>query len=266
MKSNTSDSDDLVCFEKHGSVGLITLNRPKQLNAVSSELAVQLGDALERLREDPDLRVGVITGSGRAFCAGMDLAEFAAGSPLPRGKNRHWGFAGIVNHPIEKPLIAAVNGVAVGGGLEIALSCDLICVDETAKLGLPEVHRGIIAVGGGLLRVSQQAPFRVGLEIALTGRLFTAAEALTWGMINRVVPKGTALEEALNLAAQITEVAPLAAQASKYLIYEAQHMDLTASEAWQLNDQLMDRIFRTHDAHEGALAFTERRKPTWTGQ
>ena len=262
---NTPENSAPILFERRGAIALITLNRPEQLNSVDSELAMQLGEALERVQNDPEIRVGVITGAGRAFCAGMDLGEFAAGKPMPTGGNPDWGFAGAVNHPIDKPLIAAVNGAAVGGGLEIALSCDLICVDEGAKLGLPEVKRGLFAAGGGLLRIGQQAPLRVGLEIALTGRLFTPAEALGWGLVNRVAPAGTVLEAALELAEQIVEVAPLAVRASKRVVYGAQHMTLTEAEAWRLNAREMEGVFDSNDAREGARAFTEKRAPNWTG-
>lgn len=259
------ESSDLVRLERFDSVGVITLNRPDHLNAINAEMALQLGDALERLKDDPAIHVGIITGTGHAFCAGMDLSEFAAGRPMPRGENPDWGFAGVVNHPIDKPLIAAVNGAAVGGGLEIALACDLICVDQQAKLGLPEVRRGIFPAGGGALRIGQQIPLRLGLELALTGRLFSADEALSWGLINRVAPEGRAYEIAMELASRITESAPLATRATKRLIYGTKHLSLTESEAWELNDYEMERVFRSADAGEGAKAFVEKRGPQWIG-
>lgn len=265
MKSDTCESSELVGFHRLGSVGVITLNRPDHLNAVNAEMAIQLGDALERLQIDPEMHVGVITGAGRAFCAGMDLSEFAAGLPMPRGQDPDWGFAGMVNHPIDKPLIAAVNGTAVGGGLEIALACDLICVDENARLGLPEVRRGIFPAGGGALRIGQQIPLRLGLELALTGRLFSAGEALDWGLINRSAPDGMAFEMAMELASQITDAAPLATRATKRLIYGTQHLSSTESKAWELNDLEMERVFRSIDAEEGARSFVEKRGPQWTG-
>lgn len=265
MRSNPDVGSKLVDFQRVDAIGVITLDRPEQLNTVNSELALQLEDALDRLHDDPEINVGVITGAGRAFCAGMDLAEFAAGHPMPRGRNPDWGFAGIVNRPIEKPLIAAVNGAAVGGGLEIALSCDLICVDENAKLGLPEVKRGIFAAGGGLLRIGQQIPIRIGLELALTGRLFSADEALAWGLINRVTATGSALDAAMKLASQITDAAPLATRATKRLIYGAQHQSLTDRTAWKFNEMEMEAVFQSDDAREGAKAFIEQRTPRWTG-
>lgn len=263
---STPEHPEVVTIERRGAIAIITLNRPDLLNAVNADMALALGAALETVQNDASIRVGVITGAGRAFCAGMDLAEFASGKPMPRGENPDWGFAGVVNHPIDKPMIAAVNGAAVGGGLEIALSCDLICVDEGAKLGLPEAKRGIFAAGGGVLRIGQQMPLRLGLELVLTGRLFSAAEALEWGLINRVAPAGTAIDTALELAEQVAQVAPLSAQASKRLVYGAQHLTLTETEAWRMNDDEMQGVFSSQDAREGATAFVEKREPDWAGK
>lgn len=256
---------ELVILRRFESIGVITLNRPDNLNAVNVDMAQQLGDALEHLQNDSTIHVGVITGSGRAFCAGMDLAEFSAGKPMPRGKDPDWGFAGIVNHPIDKPLIAAVNGAAVGGGLEIALACDLICVDEEAQLGIPEVRRGIFAAGGGVLRIAQQAPLRIGLELALTGRLFSASEALSWGLVNRVAPAGSVFDVAMEIASEITEAAPLSTRATKRLIYSTQHLSPMEQRAWELNELEMDSVFASQDAREGARAFVEKRNPQWSG-
>lgn len=265
MLPSSGGSSELVIFQQFDSIGVITLNRPDQMNAVNVDMARQLGEALERLQHDSTIHVGVITGSGRAFCAGMDLAEFSSGQPMPRGQDPDWGFAGMVNHPIEKPLIAAVNGAAVGGGLEIALACDLICVDEHSRLGLPEVRRGIFAAGGGVLRIGQQIPLRLGMELALTGRLFSASEALSWGLVNRVAPAGHVVDVAMELASEITEAAPLATRATKRLIYSSQHLSLTEARAWELNEIEMENVFVSQDAREGSQAFVEKRDPHWSG-
>lgn len=255
---------DSLLSEVSDGIALFTINRPDAMNSVNGELATALGYGLKAANENPDVSVIVITGAGdRAFCAGMDLKAFAAGEPVEPEGHPEWGFAGVTGQWSPKPVIAAVNGVALGGGAELALSADLIVADETASFGLPEALRGLVAAGGGLLRIAQQLPQRIANELIFTGRRMTAPEAAEWGLINRVVPQGSALEKALELAAHVVKSAPLALQASKQLMRETLSLDSWGEEAWAKNREVLDRIFATADAAEGARAFAEKREPVW---
>jgi crotonobetainyl-CoA hydratase len=254
----------VVIVERRGSTVLITLNRPKVLNAVNSAVSAELGAALEEFAADPALRVAVITGAGRAFCAGMDLKETAAGRDVLDPAHPERGFAGLVRHWIDKPLIAAVNGPALGGGAEIVLSCDLVVADENATIGLPEVRHGLFPAAGGVLRLHQRVPRNIALEMALTGTDIGASTAAGWGLVNRVAPAGKSVEAALELAEKIAAGAPLAVEAIKHLILRAADGDDEAA-AWGENERVWQRIKVTRDAQEGPRAFAEKRAPHWTG-
>lgn len=271
--SNLSESlpgaseQPVALFERRGQVGVITLNRPEALNAVNAALAQLVGAALEELAADPALRVGVITGAGRAFCAGMDLKAFAAGESVAVPDHPEWGFAGLTGHYVSKPLIAAVNGVAMGGGAEIALACDLAVMSADAWLGLPEVARGLVPAAGGAVRLPRLIPRRFALEAMLTGDPIDAERALALGLVNRVVPAGHVLESAVELAERIAGNAPLAVQATKRLAYEGlRHPDDWARELQQLNDDTFAAVAATEDALEGATAFAQKRPPQWQGR
>lgn len=254
-------------LERRGSVALITLNRPEAMNAVNGALALAVGEAIEELASDPGLRVGVITGAGRAFCAGADLKEVAAGRTVEAPGHPEWGFAGITRHFVEKPLIAAVNGFALGGGTEVALACDLVVASSEAHFGLPEVTRGLIAAAGGVLRMPRQLPFKLALELALTGEPITATQARDHGLVNRVRPPDDVLDTALQLARRIAGNAPLAVQASKRLLHTGLGLGWDWDEAsWIDNDEKSARIFASQDAREGARAFAEKRTPHWSGR
>ncbi|HZG83754.1 crotonase/enoyl-CoA hydratase family protein [Paenibacillus sp.] len=258
---------EAVLFERRGRTALITLNRPHAMNAINAQIWREMGEALEAVAQDPDLWVAVITGAGdRSFCAGADLKEVAAGrSIVPEGD--HWGFAGIVQHYINKPIIAAVNGFALGGGTEIALACDLVVASERASFGLPEVKRGIIAGAGGLLRLPRQIPLKVAVEAIFTGEALTAEEALRWGLVNRVVPHEEVVSKALELAEKICENAPVAVRISKDIIYKGLDVPLDhPQEAWAVNASYMEALMNSEDAKEGPRAFAEKRKPNWTGR
>ena len=253
-------------LERRGAIGLITLNRPDAMNAVNADLATAVGEALETIQADPGIRVAVVTGSGRAFCAGADLKELAAGRSIGAREHPEWGFAGLVRHFIDKPLIAAVNGFALGGGTEIVLACDLAVVSENAELGLPEVRRGLVAAAGGLLRLPRQVPLKVALEIALTGRPITARVAEQWGLVNRVVPQSQVLEAALEMAATIAVNAPLSVRATKRVIHDVAAFGSDWGEdIWTMNDQEAKAVFASADAAEGPCAFAEKRAPRWRG-
>ena len=204
-------------LERRGAVALITLNRPRAMNAVNAALSTAAGSALDELASDPSLRAGVITGAGRAFCAGADLKELAAGRTVHDPRHPERGFAGIVRHFVDKPLIAAVNGFALGGGTEILLACDMAVMSSEARLGLPEVTRGLVAAAGGLLRLHRQIPPKVAARAVFTGEPIDAAAALAWGLVNEVVPVDQVLDTALALAERIAANAPLAVRASNSL-------------------------------------------------
>lgn len=258
--------EGVVRLERSGHVLLITIDRPEARNAVNTEVAVALGDAVERLTGDDGLRVGVLTGTGAAFSAGFDLKAFAAGEPALLDEHRDWGFGGFTNHWTPKPLIAAVNGFAFGGGMELALACDLIVAAGSARFALPEVTRGLIAGGGGLPRIVQQLPPKIGAQLVLTGRPIDADEAARGGLVNRVVPDDELLDAALELAETIAANAPLAVQVTKQLLADLASESLWQADAYERTVVAFERIMASADAAEGARAFAEKRPPAWTGR
>jgi enoyl-CoA hydratase/carnithine racemase len=260
---------EAVLVERDGAVEILTLNRPDALNAIDADVATGLGNALDAADSDPGVRVVVITGAGRAFCAGMDLKAFASGVSVEPAGHPEWGFAGIAEHFVDTPIIAAVNGVAFGGGAEIALASDLVVADEAARFAFPEVTRGLFASAGGLLRLAQQLPQKIALELLLTGRPFSAIEAAEWGLVNRISPAGESLAVAIELARSIAANAPLAVRATKRLSYRTAAISSWEAEgdaAWQLNREEMVGVFTSRDAREGARAFAEKRQPYWEGK
>ncbi|MFX1758733.1 enoyl-CoA hydratase [Rhodococcus gordoniae] len=256
------EEKNVVLLHRDGPVGVITLNRPQVLNAVNAAVSDALGAALDEIDRDPDLRVGVLTGSGRAFCAGADLKAFADGGSVLPTNHPEWGFAGLVEHYVSKPLIAAVNGVAAGGGTEIVLACDLAVLSSEATLGLPEVKRGLIAGGGGLIRLPNQIPPKIAAHAVFTGEPISAETALRWGLANVVVSPSEVLPEALRLAHAIAANAPIAVQASKKIISQGQASGLE-NTIWKVNSAESDAVCASEDALEGAAAFTEKRPPVW---
>jgi enoyl-CoA hydratase len=249
-----------VLTEARGAVLVITLNRPDARNAVNGAMAQALAGALERLDADDALSVGVITGAGRGFCSGMDLKAFVAGeATVIEGR----GFAGIAERPPDKPLIAAVEGFAVAGGLEIALACDLIVAARDARVGIPEVTRGLIAAAGGLLRLPRRVPHQLAMRLALTGELVAVEDVASSGLVAEVVGPGEALDAALRLADVLAANAPLAVQASKQII--AEQWAWTPQDAWRHQTALAKTALESEDAREGARAFAEKRAPQWQG-
>ncbi|CAN5586280.1 crotonase/enoyl-CoA hydratase family protein [soil metagenome] len=247
--------------ERRGSTLLITLNRPDARNAVNAALAQGLAAALGELDSDAELRIGVLTGAGRGFCAGMDLKAWAQGeSAWVEGR----GFAGIVQKPPRKPLIAAIEGFAVAGGMEVALACDLIVAARRAKLGIPEVKRGLVAAGGALLRLPARIPSGVAMELALTGDPISAERAAELGLVNRLAEPRSAVQTALELAEAITANAPLALEATKQILVESHGWP--ADETWERQWAISGPVFTSEDAQEGAAAYAERRNPTWKGR
>ena len=254
-------SEPAVLTEQRDGVLLVTLNRPEQRNAVNLAVAEGIAAALDRLDGDPALQVGVLAGAGKGFCAGMDLKAFVAGErPAAGGR----GFAGIVQRPPDKPLIAAVEGFAVAGGFEIALACDLIVAARGARFGIPEVKRGLVAAGGALLRLPQRIPYHLAMELALTGDPIDAERAAAVGLVSRVVEPGETLVAALALAAAIAANGPLALAATKRILVEAPGWP--HDELWARQAELTDPVRASEDAREGSLAFAEKRAPRWQGR
>jgi enoyl-CoA hydratase len=252
---------DEVLVERREGVLVITINRPEARNAINGAVAAGIAAALDELDADDELRVGVLTGAGGTFSAGMDLKAFLAGEK-PHVPGR--GFAGLVERPPSTPLIAAVEGPALAGGFEIALACDLIVAADDASFGLPEVKRGLLAGGGGLLRLPRKAGLPKATEWALTGDRIGATEAHAAGVVNRLVPPGQALATALELAQQIAGNGPLAVQGTKRILSEGQGWP--ADEAFARQWEIYAPIRASADAQEGARAFTEKRAPVWQGR
>jgi enoyl-CoA hydratase len=255
------DADAPVVVTRRGPVLLITLNRPEARNAVNRAVAEGIGRALDELDAALDLRAGVLTGAGRGFCAGMDLKAFVRGED-PEIPGR--GFAGIVQRAADKPLIAAIEGFAVAGGLEIALACDLIVAARGARLGLPEVKRSLVASGGALRRLPRRLPRTVAAELALTGEPIDAERAHALGLVNRLSDPGHAVDDALELAAGIAANGPLAVRATKAIL--DREGDWTEAEFWERQEELAGPVYASEDAQEGARAFAERREPRWKGR
>jgi enoyl-CoA hydratase len=255
------NDEQAVLAERSDRVLLITINRPDQRNAVNAAVAEGISAALDELDGDADLSVGVITGAGKGFSAGMDLKAFVAGE-RPYAGDR--GFAGIVQRPAAKPLIAAVEGFAVAGGLEVALACDLIVASRGARLGVPEVKRSLVAAGGALLRLPRSLPRNVAMELALTGEPIDAERGYELGLVNRLVDPGEARAGALELAAVIAENGPLALKATKRIMMES--ADWTESEFFGRQGAIVEPVMTSEDAREGAVAFAEKRPPVWKGR
>jgi enoyl-CoA hydratase len=250
-----------VLTERRERVLLITINRPDQRNAVNAAVAQGIAAALDELDGEADLSVGVLTGAGKGFCAGMDLKAFVTGErPYAEGR----GFAGIVERPAEKPLIAAVEGFAVAGGLEVALACDLIVASRGARLGVPEVKRSLVAAGGALMRLPRALPRNLALELALTGEPIDAERAYELGLVNRLTDAGGALAAALELAEVIAANGPLALRATKRILTESS--DWPDEEFFARQREIADPVMRSEDAREGATAFAEKRPPVWKGR
>ena len=239
----------------------VTLNRPEAKNAANKALAEGVAAAMDELDSNDDIRVAILTGAGGTFCSGMDLKAFVSGeTPTVEGR----GFGGLTEKPPAKPLIAAVEGYALAGGLELMISCDLIVAADTAKFGIPEVKRGLAAAAGGLVRLPRQVPPRLAMELALTGDFVSAGRAAEMGLINRVVPDGTALDAAKELAATICANGPLAVKVSKQVMAES--ADWSSDEMWEKQQALVMPVFTSEDAIEGATAFAEKRAPNWKGK
>jgi enoyl-CoA hydratase len=252
---------DDVLVEQRERILIITINRPEARNAINAAVTNGVAAALDQLDQRKELSIGILTGAGGTFCAGMDLKAFLRGEQVALPGR---GLAGFTQAPPKKPLIAAVEGYALAGGFELALACDLIVAAENAKFGIPEIKRGLVAAGGGLLRLPRRIPQNVAMEYALTGEFFSAADGQRFGLVNRVTPAGGALEGAIELAERITANAPLSITATKEVLVRS--ADWTTDEMWGRQQEITQPVFGSADAKEGASAFAEKRAPVWRGE
>jgi enoyl-CoA hydratase len=250
-----------VLTESKDGVLIITINRPEARNAVNLAVAEGIAAAVDKLDNDADLRIGILRGAEGTFCAGMDLKAFLAGeSPSIEGR----GFAGLVEAPPSKPLIGALEGYVLAGGLELSLACDLTVAAESAMFGIPEVKRGLVAAGGGVVKMPRMMPRRFAMEMALTGDPVSAQRAYELGLVNRVVPDDTVMEETMKLANRIVENGPLAVAASKRCILDSEGW--SPDELFQNQLPIIQPVFTSEDAKEGPRAFAEKRAPNWKGK
>jgi len=257
--SQASEEAPAVLVEQRDRILLITINRPQAKNAVNAAVSQGLADAMDRLDDDPGLSVGILTGAEGSFSAGMDLKAFARGENVVV-QGRGMGFT---ERPPVKPLIAAVEGYALAGGTELALATDLIVAASNSAFGIPEVKRGLVAGGGGLLRLPQRIPYAIAMELALTGHNLPAERAHELGLVNVLTEPGKALDGAIALAEKITANGPLAVAATKRIIVESRAW--SPDEMWQKQMEIFLPVFASNDAKEGAVAFAEKRPPKWTG-
>lgn len=251
-----------VLVEREGAVAVVTLDRPERRNAIDAATGAQLRAAFDAIEQDDGLRVAILTGAGPVFCAGMDLRAFVTGEAeeILFGPGR---FGGFVSRTRRKPVIAAVQGAALGGGFELVLACDMAVAAEGATFGLPECRRGIVAGAGGAFRLGRLLPKALANEILLTGETFGAERAAALGLVNRVV-KGDPLEAARDLARRIAGNAPLSVEAS--LVLARHGREAGPEDCWAENDRRLRALMASDDAEEGARAFAEKRPPRWTGR
>lgn len=250
-----------VLIAREGPVLVVTINRPEVRNAINRITSERIAAAMDMLDADPTLVLGILTGAGQHFCAGMDLKAFLQGERVELPGR---GLAGIAQTPPRKPLIAAVEGYALAGGCELALACDMVVAAHNASFGIPEVKRGLIAGSGGLLRLPQRIPRQIAMEYALTGAMLPAVEARQWGMVNRLTEPGAALQGALELAAAIAANGPLAVQMTKRVMTSAP--DWSPQEVWTRQNEILEQVINSDDAREGARAFAEKRAACWSGR
>jgi len=259
VSTGNNEAEPEVLVEQRDRILIVTINRPKAKNAVNAAVSRGLADAMDRLDSDPGLSVGILTGAGGSFCAGMDLKAFARGE-VPIVEGRGMGFT---ERPPDKPLIAAVEGYALAGGTELALATDLIVASKDSAFGIPEVKRGLVAGGGGLLRLPERIPYAIAMELALTGDSLPATRAHELGLVNVLAEPGTALDAAIALAEKIAANGPLAVAATKRIIVESRGWSRDTMFADQ--NKILMPVFASNDAKEGAIAFAEKRPPRWTG-
>ena len=252
-----ANSEQAVLVERRGRVLVITLNRPDAMNAINAALSNGLWAAIEEINTNPEITAGVLTGAGKGFCSGMDLKAFARGEDIGP-------FTKFIRAGCEKPLIGAIEGFAIAGGCEMALTCDLLVAAKGAKIGIREVKVGLFAGAGGLFRLPSRVGFAKAMEMAVTGDPITAEEAQAAGMISTLTEPGEAVNAAIELAERIAKNAPLAVAASKKLV-RAAAQGYDEAELWKMQEPMIAQVFGSNDAKEGPRAFAEKRDPEWTG-
>lgn len=252
--------DDELVVARQGNILIMTINRPGSRNAINHSLACAIATTIDEFEDDDELAIGILTGAGRTFCSGMDLKAFVQG----KGVGTHRGLLGMTECPPAKPMIAAVEGWALAGGCELALSCDLIIAANDAQFGIPEVKRGILAAAGGLLRLPLALPYHVAMELALTGEPLPARRAYELGMVNRLTEPGLAVAEALSVARVIANNGPLATRTSKWIMSSTSGWD--DPNRWSHQQPRVDAVLHSEDALEGANAFAQKRPPKWSGR
>jgi len=252
----SGNGESAVLTERRGRVMVITLNRPEAMNAINGALSEGLWSAVQELDSDSGLTAGVVTGAGKGFCSGMDLKAFSRGEDIGP-------MLEFVRNGAAKPLVGAIEGFALAGGLELALSCDLLVAARGAKLGIPEVGVGLFAAGAGLFRLPGRVGYGTAMEMAITGDPITAEQAADHGLVSRLTEPGDALGEALALAERIARNAPLAVAASKQVVRATQ--GASEEELWKIQRPHMATVWKSNDAKEGPRAFAEKRPPEWTG-
>lgn len=253
--------DELILFERVGHVAVLTINRPQRRNSFDLAAAQAMEAAVDRFEADPELRVAVVTGAGGTFSAGQDMKAAARGE-IARTERR--GGCGIMLEPPAKPVIAAVEGHALGGGLELCLACDLIVAARDARMGLPEVSRAVPAMGGGLFRLPRRIPYHRAMELVLTGKPLTAVEFHDLGLVNRLAEPGESLAVALELAAEIAANGPVAVRASAAVVRRSQEWE--DRQSWDLQTPLIEPVLESEDFKEGLAAFAEKRPAVWKGR
>ena len=262
--ATTATDRKLVNVERRGRTVVITLNRPEARNAINGALASAIDAALTAFEADDELWTAVLTHEGPTFSAGADLKEVASGNGGSGMSIEGAGFAGVCRRERVKPLIAAVDGTALGGGLEICLACDLIVASKSSSFGLPEVKRSLLAGAGGLVRLPRALPRKIAMEMILTGDPIDAEGAFSYGLVNRLAPEGEVVQAALELAERINANAPLAVRASRKVAHEAPEQ--SEDEGFAASIREMSPIFGSDDFREGPKAFVEKRPPVWKGR
>jgi enoyl-CoA hydratase len=253
---------ELVKIEIIDRIQIITVNRPQARNAINYETAHELARVLDEMDANDGVAVAILTGAQGTFSSGMDLKAFAQSGQRPLVEGR--GFAGLCERPPRKPIIAAVEGYALAGGFEMALACDMIVAANNASFGLPEVKRGIVAGAGGMMRLPSRIPYHIAMEAVLTGEMLPASRMHGYGLVNRLVEPGEALNAALELARIVADNGPLAVQTAKKIVTESR--DWRQADMFDLQRPRVAHIFASADAKEGATAFAEKRKPVWRGE